>query len=66
AALFRAFLPNLERDTVDNLVEKIINALRDDELLRHEFGIQGRVTFHDRANLLETSLENSLEQLNQS
>ncbi|KAJ5306246.1 hypothetical protein N7508_005261 [Penicillium antarcticum] len=59
-----ASLRNFERDTVDNFVEIVIEALRDDELLRHEFGIQGRVTFYDRANLSETSLENSLEQMN--
>lgn len=34
-----ASLRNFERDTVDNFVEKVIAALRDDELLRHEFGI---------------------------
>ncbi|KAI2886034.1 hypothetical protein CBS63078_11076 [Aspergillus niger] len=61
AALFRASFPNHERDTVDNLVEKIINALRDDELLRHEFGIQGRVTFYDRANLLETGVQSAAQ-----
>jgi hypothetical protein len=59
-----ASLRNFERDTVDNFVEKVIEALRDDEPLRHEFGIQGRVTFYDRANQSETSLENSLEQMN--
>ena len=59
-----ASLRNFERDTVDNFVEKVIKALRDDEPLRHEFGIQGRVTFYDRANPSETSLENSLEQMN--
>lgn len=41
-----------------------IKALRDDDALRHEFGIQGRVTFYDRANPAETSLENSLKQMN--
>ncbi len=56
-----ASLRNFERDTVDNFVENVIQALRDDELLRHEFGIRGRVTFYDRANPSETSLENSLE-----
>ncbi|KAJ5238281.1 hypothetical protein N7468_002900 [Penicillium chermesinum] len=59
-----ASLRNFERDTVDNFVEKVVNALRDDETLRREFGIQGRVTFYDRANPSETSLENSLEQMN--
>ncbi|KAJ6038412.1 uncharacterized protein N7446_005212 [Penicillium canescens] len=59
-----ASLRNFERDTVDNFVEKVIKALRDDESLRHEFGIQGQVTFYDRANPSETSLENSLEQMN--
>jgi hypothetical protein len=59
-----ASLRNFERDTVDNFVEKIIMALRDDEPLRHEFGIQGQVTFYDRANPSETSLEKSLEQMN--
>jgi hypothetical protein len=59
-----ASLRNFERDTVDNFVEKVIKALRDDELLRHEFGIEGRVAFYDRANISETSLENSLDQLN--
>ncbi|GCB25579.1 hypothetical protein AAWM_08464 [Aspergillus awamori] len=59
-----ASLRNFERDTVDNFVEKVIEVLRDDEPLRDEFGIQGRVTFYDRANPSETSLENSLEQMN--
>lgn len=30
----------------------------------HEFGIQGEVTFYDRANSLEFSLENRPEQMN--
>ncbi|KAJ9481169.1 hypothetical protein VN97_g12331 [Penicillium thymicola] len=59
-----ASLRNFERDTVGNFVEKVIKALRDDEPLRHEFGIQGRVTFYARANPSETSLEKSLEQMN--
>ncbi|KAJ5142475.1 uncharacterized protein N7515_001262 [Penicillium bovifimosum] len=59
-----ASLRNFEQETVDNFVEKVIKALRDDEPLRQEFGIQGRVTFYDRANPSETSLENSLEQMN--
>jgi hypothetical protein len=59
-----ASLRNFERDTVDNFVEKVVNVLRDDEPLRREFGIQGRVTFYDRANPSETSLKNSLEQMN--
>ena len=59
-----ASLRNFERDTVDNFVEMVIEALRDDELLQHEFGIQGRVTFYDRANPSEFLLENSLEQMN--
>ncbi|PYI06187.1 metalloprotease m41 ftsh [Aspergillus sclerotiicarbonarius CBS 121057] len=59
-----ASLRNFERDTVDTFVEKVIQALRDDKSLRQEFGIQGRVTFYDRANPWETSLENSLEQMN--
>ncbi|KAJ5111727.1 hypothetical protein NUU61_001357 [Penicillium alfredii] len=57
-------LRNFERDTVDNFVEKVIHALRDDGALRHEFGIQGRVAFYDRANSSETLLENSLGQMN--
>ncbi|KAJ6038268.1 uncharacterized protein N7446_005078 [Penicillium canescens] len=59
-----ASLRNFERDTVDNFVEMVIEKLRDDETLRHEFGIQGRVAFYDRANPAEPSLENSLEQMN--
>lgn len=59
-----ASLRNFERDTVDNFVEMVIKALRDDEVFRHEFGIQGQVTFYDRANPSETSLKNSLEQMN--
>ncbi|KAJ9488434.1 hypothetical protein VN97_g4848 [Penicillium thymicola] len=55
-----ASLRNFERDTVDNFVEKVIEALRDDETLGREFGIQGRVIFYDRP---ETSLENSMEQM---
>ncbi|KAJ5111766.1 hypothetical protein NUU61_001396 [Penicillium alfredii] len=57
-------LRNFERDTVDNFVEKVIHPLRDDGALRHEFGIQGRVTFYDRVNPSETLLESSLGQMN--
>ena len=32
---------------MDNFVEMVIKALRDD-VFRHEFGIQGQVTFYDR------------------
>ncbi|CAG7951519.1 unnamed protein product [Penicillium salamii] len=56
-------LRNFERDTVDNFVEKIVNTLRDDDALCHEFGIQGRVTFYDRANPSENLLENNLGQM---
>ncbi|KAL3246949.1 hypothetical protein ABHI18_012557, partial [Aspergillus niger] len=42
----------------------VIEVLRDDERLQREFGIQGRVSFYDRANPSETSLEKSLEQMN--
>ncbi|EKV07085.1 metalloprotease m41 ftsh [Penicillium digitatum] len=59
-----ASLRNFERDTVDNFVEMVIKALREDEAFRHEFGIQGQVTFYDRANPSETSLKNSLERMN--
>ncbi|KAI2750189.1 hypothetical protein DTO006G1_9906 [Penicillium roqueforti] len=59
-----ASLRNFERDTVDNFVEMAIKALQDDECLRQEFGIQGRVTFYDRSNPSETLLENSLEHMN--
>lgn len=58
-----ASLRNFERDTVDNPVEMIIEALRGDEFLRREFNIEGRVAFYDRANPSETTLENSLEQM---
>jgi hypothetical protein len=51
------------RDTVDNFVEMVIKALQDDECLRQEFGIQGRVTFYDRSNPSETSLENCLNDI---
>jgi hypothetical protein len=56
-----ATLRNFERDTVDNFVEKIIEALRGDETLQQEFGIEGRVAFYDRTN--STSLDDSLEQM---
>ncbi|KAJ9484629.1 hypothetical protein VN97_g8746 [Penicillium thymicola] len=59
-----ASLLNFERDTVDNFVEMVIKELRDDEVFRDEFGIQGQVTFYDRANPSESSLKNSLEQMN--
>ena len=36
-----ATLRNFERDTVDNFVEKIVEALRSDETLQREFGIEG-------------------------
>lgn len=42
---------------MDNFVEMIVEALRGDETLRRELGIQGRVTFYDRANPAETPLE---------
>ncbi|CAG7994942.1 unnamed protein product [Penicillium olsonii] len=58
-----ASLRNFERDTVDNFVEMAIEALRDNECLRHELKIQGRVTFYDRADPSETLLESSLEQM---
>lgn len=56
-----ATLRNFERDTVDNFVEKIIEALRGDETLQQEFGIEGRVAFYDRTN--STSLDDSMEQM---
>ncbi|KAI2956429.1 hypothetical protein CBS76997_10187 [Aspergillus niger] len=46
----KAYLRSFERDTVGNFVAKVIETLRDDEALWHEFGIQGRVAFNDRAN----------------
>lgn len=49
-----AFLRSFERDTVDNFVGMIIEVLQGDETLRHEFGIEGRVAFHDHANPAET------------
>ncbi|KAJ5275771.1 hypothetical protein N7524_001924 [Penicillium chrysogenum] len=55
-----ASIRNFERETVDIFVEKVIEALRDDETLRREFGIKGRVICYDGA---ETSLENSMEQM---
>ncbi|EYE92094.1 uncharacterized protein EURHEDRAFT_427722, partial [Aspergillus ruber CBS 135680] len=54
-----ATLRNFERDTVDNFVEKIVEALRGDETLQREFGIEGRVAFYDRTN--STSLDDNLE-----
>ncbi|KAL2846620.1 hypothetical protein BJY01DRAFT_234520 [Aspergillus pseudoustus] len=56
-----ATLRNFERDTVDNFVEIIIEALRDDKTLRQEFGIKGRVAFYDRTN--SSSLDDTLEQM---
>ncbi|PWY66435.1 hypothetical protein BO70DRAFT_172968 [Aspergillus heteromorphus CBS 117.55] len=50
-----ASLRNFERDTVDNFVEHIIEALRGDDILRQEFGIEGRVAFYDRTD--STSLD---------
>ncbi|KAL4941663.1 hypothetical protein BDV06DRAFT_193960 [Aspergillus oleicola] len=55
-----ATLRNFERDTVDNFVEQVIEALRGDENLRQEFGIEGRVAFYDRAN--STSLTDAPHQ----
>lgn len=60
---WEASLRTFERDTVDNFVEKVIKALGDDQSLRQEFIIQGRVTCYDCASPSETSLENSLEQM---
>ncbi|KAI3067538.1 hypothetical protein CBS147339_8493 [Penicillium roqueforti] len=59
-----ASLRNFERDTVDNFIEMVIKALRDDEAFRHKFRIQGQVTFYDRVNPSEISLKNGLEQMN--
>ncbi|KAJ5946331.1 hypothetical protein N7454_003170 [Penicillium verhagenii] len=55
-----ASLRIFEQETVENFVERIIEALRDDETLRHAFGIQGQVTFYDHP---ETLLKNSMEQM---
>ncbi|KAI3055117.1 hypothetical protein CBS147353_11360 [Aspergillus niger] len=57
-----ASLRNFERDTVDYSVEKALNALRDDDSFDTTLASKPRVTFYDRANPSETSLENSLEQ----
>ncbi|KAJ5110891.1 hypothetical protein N7532_001426 [Penicillium argentinense] len=59
-----ASLRNFERDTVDYFVETVIEALRDNGHLRHEFGIRGQVAFYDRVNPSTTSQENSIEQMN--
>ncbi|PYH63974.1 uncharacterized protein BO88DRAFT_439053 [Aspergillus vadensis CBS 113365] len=45
-----ASLRNFERHTVNKFVEKVIEVSRDNKPLRDEFGIQGQVTFYDRAN----------------
>ena len=61
-----ASLRNFQRDTVENFVEMIIEALRTDETLGRELCLHGRVAFHDRANPSENtdgSLEESLEHL---
>ncbi|CRL19518.1 unnamed protein product [Penicillium camemberti] len=42
---------------------KPITCTLDDETLRQELGIQGRVAFYDRANPAATLLENGLEQM---
>ncbi|KAI2789392.1 hypothetical protein POX_d04880 [Penicillium oxalicum] len=55
-------LRNFERVAVENFVKSVIQALRSDELLRHEFGIHGRITLYDRPSLSEPSLDKSLEQ----
>ncbi|KAJ5112165.1 hypothetical protein N7532_000210 [Penicillium argentinense] len=59
-----ASLRNFERDTVDYFVEMVIEALRDNGHLRHEFGIRGRVAFYDRVSPSKSSQENSIEQMN--
>ena len=59
-------LRRFERDTVDNIVENIIDILTQDNTLRPKFRLEGRVTFEDRANpeaTPEVSLEEGIEQL---
>jgi hypothetical protein len=59
-------LRNFQRDTVENFVEMIIEALRADETLGRELCLHGRVAFYDRANPSENtggSLEESLEHM---
>ena len=61
-----ASLRNFQRDTVENFVEMIIEALRADETLGRELCLHGRVAFYDRANPSEStggSLEESLEHM---
>lgn len=61
-----ASLRNFQRDTVENFVEMIIEALRADETLGRELCLHGRVAFYDRANPSENtggSLEESLEHM---
>ena len=61
-----ASLRNFQRDTVENFVEMIIEALRADETLGRELCLHGRMAFHDRANPSENtegSLEESLEHM---
>lgn len=61
-----ASLRNFQRDTVDNFVESIIDALLQDQSLRTKFHLEGRIAFEDRANPegpTETSLEEAEGQL---
>ena len=61
-----ASLRVFQRDTVDDFVEKIIDALLQNETLRSSFSLEGRVAFEDRANPedpIETSLEEEMGQL---
>ncbi|EEH33300.2 hypothetical protein PAAG_04350 [Paracoccidioides lutzii Pb01] len=59
-------LRNYERDTVENTVQKLVNAVYDDELLRNQLGLRGTVTFGSHTNLGQTnnsSINESMEQM---
>ncbi|GBF62044.1 hypothetical protein TMEN_4568 [Trichophyton mentagrophytes] len=54
-------LRHFQRDAITEPVGSIIEALFDNESLRHVFGIQGQVTFENHANTLVDSEEEEAE-----
>ncbi|ODH21888.1 hypothetical protein ACO22_05609 [Paracoccidioides brasiliensis] len=59
-------LRTYERDMVENAVQKLVNAVYDDELLRKQLRLRGTVTFESHMNLGQTnnsSINESMEQM---
>ncbi|EEH21951.2 hypothetical protein PABG_04162 [Paracoccidioides brasiliensis Pb03] len=58
-------LRNYERVMVENAVQKLVNAVYDDELLRKQLRLRGTVTFESHMNLGQTNNSSTNESMEQ-